>query len=50
MITRDETVKIMHTNAKLTKIKKNQPEIATVKIERYTSARIILSNKRPLLC
>jgi len=44
MITRDESVDLMHTNARLTKIKKNHPEIVEeLKAKRYTSTRIVLS-------
>ncbi|MFT8344485.1 transposase [Clostridium beijerinckii] len=44
MVTRDEAVTLMHTNARLTKIKKNHPEIVEeLKAKRDTSTRIVLS-------
>lgn len=44
MITEDEVVKLMHTNPRLTKIKKNHPEIVEeLRSKKYTSSRIVLS-------
>ncbi|WP_027625590.1 IS4 family transposase [Clostridium lundense] len=44
MITEDETVRLVHTNPRLTKIKKNHPEIVEeLRAKKYTSTRIILS-------
>ena len=44
MITEDESVKLMHTNPRLTKIKKNHSEIVEeLRENKYTSTRIILS-------
>lgn len=45
MITEDESVKLMHTNPRLTKIKKNHLEIVEeLREKKYTSTRIILYN------
>lgn len=47
MVTKDESVKLMHTNPRLTKIKKNHPEvIEELKADKYTQTRII-SSKLP---
>ncbi len=44
MVKRDESVKLMHTNPRLTKIKKNHPEvIEELKADKYTQTRIISS-------
>lgn len=44
MVTRDEAIMLMHTNARLTKIKKNHPEIMEeLRVKRYTSTGIVLS-------
>lgn len=44
MVTRDESVKLMHTNSRLTKIKKNHPEVVEeLKSAKYTQTRIMLS-------
>ena len=44
MITEDKVVKLTHTNPRLTKIKKNHPEIVEeLRVKKYTSSRIVLS-------